>query len=94
MAIAAGMLIGNPFTDVPELQTNVVVTLVGEEEEATQYATEMAELLWVHRDRMRVALSSIEEAVIATISHHEDPESDGTRSVGRRSGRHEFWRIW
>ena len=78
LGIAAGMLIGNPFTDVPELQTNVVVTLVGEEEEATQYATEMAELLWVHRDRMRVALSSIEEAVIATISHHADPESDGT----------------
>lgn len=78
LGIAAGMLIGNPFTDVPELQTNVVVTLVGEEEEATQYATEMAELLWVHRDRMRVALSSIEEAVNATISHHADPESDGT----------------
>ena len=79
LGLAAGMLIGNPFTDVPELQTNVVVTLVGdEEEEATQYATEMAELLWVHRDRMRVALTSIEEAVIATISHHADPETDGT----------------
>jgi microcystin degradation protein MlrC len=78
LGIAAGMLIGNPFTDVPELQTNVVVTLVGEEDEATQYATEMAELLWVHRDRMRVSLSSIEEAVIATISHHADPESHGT----------------
>jgi microcystin degradation protein MlrC len=78
LGLAAGMLIGNPFTDVPELQTNAVVTLVSEEEEATQYATEMAELLWVHRDRMRVALTSIEEAVIETIRHHADPESDGT----------------
>jgi microcystin degradation protein MlrC len=81
IGLAAGMLIGNPFTDVPELQTNVVVTLLGgeeEEKEALQYATEMAELFWVHRDRMRVTLTSIEEAVTATINHHADPENDGT----------------
>lgn len=77
LGIAAGMLIGNPFTDVPELQTNVVVTLAGEEVQATQYAIEMAELFWVHRDRMRVALTSIEQAVVAAENHHVDPAADG-----------------
>jgi microcystin degradation protein MlrC len=81
IGLAAGMLIGNPFTDVPELRTNVVVTLLGgeeEEKEALQYATEMAELFWVHRERLRVTLTSIDEAVAATIDHHADPERDGT----------------
>ncbi|MBT7917147.1 MAG: M81 family metallopeptidase [Planctomycetaceae bacterium] len=85
IGLAAGMLIGNPFTDVPELRTNVVVTFLAEsateaetEGEAIQYATEMAELFWVHRERMRVKLTSIDDAVIATIDHHADPETDGT----------------
>ena len=77
LGLAAGMLIGNPFTDVPELQTNVVVTLVGEEDEASQYAIEMAELFWVHRERMRVALTSIEQAVVAAENHHADPAAAG-----------------
>lgn len=73
--LAAGMLIGNPFTDVPELRTNVVVTLDGDQDLATQYAREMAELFWVHRERMQVPLITVSEAVKQTVRFHTEEES-------------------
>ena len=74
--LSAGMFIGNPFTDVPELCTNSLVVIDGNKELAEQYATEMAELFWVHRERMQVPLTSLEDAVEQTKKH--TTESDGT----------------
>ena len=74
--LSAGMFIGNPFTDVPELCTNSLVVIDGNQELAEQYATEMAELFWVHRERMQVPLTSLEDAVEQTKKH--TAESDGT----------------
>ena len=67
--LSAGMFIGNPFTDVPELCTNSLVVLDGNPELAEQYATEMAELFWVHREKMQVPLTSLEDAVQKTMEH-------------------------
>ncbi|MEC9097256.1 MAG: M81 family metallopeptidase [Planctomycetota bacterium] len=67
--LSAGMFIGNPFTDVPELCTNGLVVLDRNQELAEQYATEMAELFWLHRERMQVPLTSLEDAVRETIEH-------------------------
>ncbi|MAQ90935.1 MAG: microcystin degradation protein MlrC [Rhodopirellula sp.] len=69
--LSAGMFIGNPFTDVPELCTNSLVVLDGNQELAEQYATEMAELFWVHRERMQVPLTSLNEAVEQTKANEE-----------------------
>lgn len=74
--LSAGMFIGNPFTDVPELCTNSLVVIDGNKELAEQYATEMAELFWVHRERMQVPLTLLEDAVEQTTKH--TIESDGT----------------
>lgn len=69
--LSAGMFIGNPFTDVPELCTNSLVVLDGDRELAEQYATEMAELFWLHREKMQVPLTSLEDAVQQTMAHDE-----------------------
>ena len=69
--LSAGMFIGNPFTDVPELCTNSLVVIDGNQELAEQYATEMAELFWVHRERMQVPLTSLNEAVEQTKANEE-----------------------
>jgi len=69
--LSAGMLIGNPFTDVSELCTNSLVVLDGNQELAEQYASEMAELFWVHREKMQVPLTSLEDAVAQTTAHNE-----------------------
>ena len=69
--LSAGMFIGNPFTDVPELCTNSLVVLDGNQELAEQYAVEMAELFWVHREKMQVPLTSLEDAVTQTMAHDE-----------------------
>ena len=61
--LAAGMLIGNPFTDVPELRTNSLVVMDGDTELASSYAREMAELFWHHHENMQVPLTPLSEAI-------------------------------
>jgi microcystin degradation protein MlrC len=61
--LSAGMMIGNPFTDVRDLRTNSLVVLEQGEEQASQYATELAELFWQHHEKMQVPLTPLEEAV-------------------------------
>ena len=61
--LSAGMMIGNPFTDVRDLRTNSLVVLEQGEEEASRYATELAELFWQHHEKMQVPLTPLEEAV-------------------------------
>ena len=70
--LSAGMFIGNPFTDVPELRSNSLVVLDGAPADATQMARQLAELLWTHHEGMQVPLTSLSDSV------HRAAQSDGT----------------
>ncbi|MDA0744983.1 MAG: M81 family metallopeptidase [bacterium] len=61
--LSAGVMWGNPFTDVPELRTNSIVVMDGDESAAREYAIEMANRFWKHHNKMQVALTSLEESV-------------------------------
>ena len=62
-ALAAGMMIGNPFTDVPELCSQSVVITDGDPESAEREALELARGFWPHRARMQAPLVKVEEAI-------------------------------
>ena len=61
--LAAGILISNPFTDVPELATSVFVTCDGDAARAETEALAMTEAFWADHEAMVQALDSLEEAV-------------------------------
>ena len=61
--LSAGMFIGNPFTDVPELRSNSLVVMDGQRQAAAQHAIELAELFWEHHEEMQVPLTSLTESV-------------------------------
>jgi microcystin degradation protein MlrC len=61
--LAAGLFIGNPFTDVLELGCNSVVVTDGDPQRAGREATRLAEEFWKHRARMQAGLTALEESV-------------------------------
>lgn len=61
--LAAGVLIGNPFTDVPALESNVLVTTNGDLKRAQEEAQRVAEFMWEHRHRFVAPLTPLEEAI-------------------------------
>ncbi len=61
--LSALVNIGNPFTDVPELRTNVIVTSDGDAEGARRLAQELAGFMWEHRERLQAPLTSIGDAI-------------------------------
>ncbi|HLJ20306.1 MAG TPA: M81 family metallopeptidase, partial [Stellaceae bacterium] len=62
-ALAAGIMIGNPFTDVPELCCQVLVATDGQEATAAAEAVRLAEEFWPLRHRMQGKLLSLERAI-------------------------------
>jgi microcystin degradation protein MlrC len=62
-ALAAGILIGNPFTDVPELCCQALVVTDGDEATATAEAVRLAEEFWPMRHRMQGKFISLERAI-------------------------------
>lgn len=62
-ALSAGIMIGNPFTDVPELCSQVVVATNGDEAAARREATRLAEAFWPLRHRMQGKLVPLDRAV-------------------------------
>ena len=72
--LSAGMFIGNPFTDVPELQTYSFVVTDGDPELAEREALRIAESFWANHESMRVPLCSLGEMAAILASH----ESGGT----------------
>jgi microcystin degradation protein MlrC len=62
-ALAAGIMIGNPFTDVPELCSQVLVMTDGDAARARQEAVRLAREFWPQRFRMQGKLISLERAV-------------------------------
>lgn len=59
--LSAGMFIGNPFTDVPALQTYSFVVTDGDRALAEQEALRIARDFWTDHERMRVPLVSLDE---------------------------------
>lgn len=59
--LSAGIFIGNPFTDVPELQSCAFAIADGDPAAASRDATEIAVQFWRHHQSMRVPLVSLEE---------------------------------
>jgi microcystin degradation protein MlrC len=59
--LSAGMFIGNPFTDVPELQTYSFVVTNDDESYAGEKALGIARQFWGYHERMQVPLISISE---------------------------------
>lgn len=61
--LSAGVMWGNPFTDVPELCTSSVVVMDGDEAAARRHALELASRFWARHEAMQVPLTSLEESV-------------------------------
>ena len=61
--LSAGVMWGNPFTDVPELRTNSIVVMDDDEQAATAHAQELANRFWKHHEKMQVPLTSLAESV-------------------------------
>lgn len=61
--LSAGVMWGNPFTDVPELRTNSFVVMDGDENVARAQAIELANRFWKHHEKMQVPLTSLAESV-------------------------------
>lgn len=62
-ALTAGMMIGNPFTDVPELCSQAIVVTDNDPETAARAALAMAADFWPNRAKMQAPLVSIAEAI-------------------------------
>ncbi|MBN9345380.1 MAG: M81 family metallopeptidase, partial [Devosia sp.] len=62
-ALAAGVMIGNPFTDAPELCTQAIVVAESDAAFAQQAATHLATRMWEGRQRLVGKLIPIESAV-------------------------------
>ncbi len=65
--LAAGLLWGNPFTDVAELGTYAFATSNDDPSLAGQEATQIANLFWEHHTVMQVPLMGVQEAVQAAL---------------------------
>ena len=61
--LAAGVLIGNAFTDVPDLRSNVLVTTAGDKAGAESAAEEIARFMWQHRESFQAQLTSLADAL-------------------------------
>lgn len=61
--LSAGIFIGNPFTDVPDLATNSFVVADDHEAWATTQATTLANQFWAVRDQLHQPLIGMEAAI-------------------------------
>jgi len=61
--ISAGVNIGNAFTDVPELRSNVLVVRNGNDAESLEDAGRIAQFMWDHREMFKADLISLDESI-------------------------------
>ena len=61
--LAAGMFIGNPFTDVPELRSNSLVITNNDPELAKRAALKLANDFWQVREKLQAPLTSLAESL-------------------------------
>ncbi len=62
-AMSAGIMIGNPFTDVPELCSQAIVMTDDDAATASAEAIRLAEMFWPERFRMQGKFISLERAI-------------------------------
>jgi microcystin degradation protein MlrC len=62
-ALSAGIMIGNPFTDVPELSSQVFICTDNDEAIARREALRLAEEFWPKRFRMQGKLIPLDRAI-------------------------------
>jgi microcystin degradation protein MlrC len=67
--LSAGILIGNPFTDVPQLQTCSFVVTDNDAELAEREAQLIAANFWKNHSSMQVPLSSLDEMAHMALAH-------------------------
>lgn len=75
--LSAGMFIGNPFTDVPELRTTSFVVMDSDEAEAAASALEIAHKFWGYHEQMQVPLVSL-DSMAAKMMERERSNRAGT----------------
>jgi microcystin degradation protein MlrC len=61
--LAAGMFIGNPFTDVPDLRSNSLVITDNDPDLAQREALKLATDFWQVREKLQAPLTNLAEAV-------------------------------
>ena len=61
--LSGGMFIGNPFTDVPELCSNVFVTADGDSAQAEREALSIAQEFWEMREHLQQPLTPLAESI-------------------------------
>ncbi len=61
--LSAAVIIGNPFTDVPHLRTNTIVTTNNDPRRAQEVAESLARFMWNGRERMQAELTSLDDAI-------------------------------
>jgi microcystin degradation protein MlrC len=61
--LIAGLFIGNPFTDVPDLQSYSVVISNGDPTKAEHEALRLAEHFWSERKHLQASLTSLDNAL-------------------------------
>jgi microcystin degradation protein MlrC len=69
--LSAGMFIGNPFTDVPSLQSYSFVVTDNQPQLAEQWALEIADRFWANHEKMRVPLLSLDEMARIACDHRQ-----------------------
>jgi microcystin degradation protein MlrC len=92
--LSAGMFIGNPFTDVPALQTYSFVVTDNDRELAEREAVRIAESFWPNRHRMKVPLVSLDEMaaqmlqpIRGTVSLVDAADATSSGASGDSNGR-------
>jgi microcystin degradation protein MlrC len=81
-ALSAGLFIGNPFTDVPALQSYSFVVTDNDAKGAERDAVRLAESFWKNHEKMSVPLVSLDEmAQMATTALAPRPFAAGAAST-------------
>jgi len=79
--LSAGMFIGNPFTDVPSLQTYAFVVADGDRALAEREAVRIAERFWANHEKMFMPLVSLDAMAAAMKEHMSLPAPRGTVAI-------------
>ena len=61
--LAAGVFIGNAFTDVPDLQSNVLMTTDNDFKRAKQEADRIGRFMWEKRELFQAQITPLDEAI-------------------------------
>ncbi len=61
--LAAGVIIGNAFTDVPALQSNVLITTNGDPDAAQREAERIGRFMWDNRELFQAELTPLDAAI-------------------------------